>query len=58
VQMDDYSSNINLYIQFSEICYCVNIIHIYDSSGTNLVAFYSCNKDIHFAKVSFNGYQP
>jgi len=56
--MDDYSSNINLYIQFSEICYCVNIIHIYDSSGTNLVAFYSCNKDIHFAKVSFNGYQP
>lgn len=50
MQIEDYSSNINLYIKFSEIWYCVNIIHVYESSGTNLVAFYLCYKDIHFAK--------
>lgn len=55
MQIEDYSSNINLYIQFSEIWYCVNIIHIYESSGMNLVSFYSCNKDIHFANFHSMG---
>lgn len=54
MQIEDYSSNISLYNKFSEIWYCVNIIHVYESSGTNLVAFYFCYKDIHFAKVSFS----
>lgn len=39
MQIEDCSSNINLYIKFSEIWYCVNIIHVYILQAQILLHF-------------------